>query len=123
MIRSDGSPVADATMNLHAKGDADLLPRPETLKIDHNIKVTTDLSGAYKINHLLPGATFSGVTIDGLAREPLPFAISRAGDGGGRAAGGAADHAGDQPDQTFGRRSALCPRPDRAPGRIRISWR
>jgi beta-lactamase regulating signal transducer with metallopeptidase domain len=65
MIRSDGSPLAEATLRLYAKGDADLLSKPETFKITHQIKFTTDKNGGYKISHLLPGGTFSGVTIDG----------------------------------------------------------
>ncbi|MFC5456113.1 M56 family metallopeptidase [Prosthecobacter fluviatilis] len=74
IIRSDGSPLADATLFIHAKGDPDLLARQDTLKIVHNIKVTTDIGGAYKIDHLLPGATFNGVTIDGvkIKKEYLP---------------------------------------------------
>ncbi|WP_395743989.1 M56 family metallopeptidase [Prosthecobacter sp.] len=75
MIRSDGSPLADATVSIYAKGDADLMPKGDTLKIDHNIKVTTDPAGGYKIDRLLPGATFNGVTIGGgnTRREFLPI--------------------------------------------------
>ncbi len=83
MIRNDGSPLAEATVLIHAKGDPDLLSRPETLKITHQIKVTTDKNGAYKISHLLPGASFSGVTIDGvkIKQEYLTMTQVTVGDG------------------------------------------
>ncbi|MDI1312525.1 M56 family metallopeptidase [Prosthecobacter sp.] len=66
MLRNDGSPVAEATVVINARGDADLVSNPETLKITHSIKFTTDKNGGYKIDHLLPGASFSGVAIDGV---------------------------------------------------------
>ncbi len=75
MIRNDGSPVADATVAIDAKGDSDLPSNPETLKITHSIKFITDKNGGYKIDHLLPRATFSAVTIYGLTfkSEYLPI--------------------------------------------------
>jgi beta-lactamase regulating signal transducer with metallopeptidase domain len=83
MLRSDGSPLADATVMITAKGSADLMPGPEAFKINHLIKVITDKNGTYKIDHLLPGGGFSGVSVDGLSMrsEYLPVTPVTVGSG------------------------------------------
>ncbi|WP_395739082.1 M56 family metallopeptidase [Prosthecobacter sp.] len=84
MIRNDGTPVADATGIVQAKGDADFLASgPDTLKIRHTIKFTTDKDGNYKIDHILPGASFNGVTVEGegIKNEYLPTTLVTVGSG------------------------------------------
>jgi beta-lactamase regulating signal transducer with metallopeptidase domain len=84
MIRNDGKPVAEATGIVHAKGDADFLASgPDTLKIRHSIKFTTDKDGNYKIDHILPGASFNGVTVEGagIKNEYLPTTLVTLGSG------------------------------------------
>jgi hypothetical protein len=64
VIASDGKPLSEQTVSVYAKEEATYLPidDPTALKISHHIKFTTDKAGNYKIDHLLPGSNFSGVT-------------------------------------------------------------
>ena len=76
MIRRDGTPVAKSMGLIIASEDAGELTRPESFKINHNIKVISDKNGGYEIDRLLPGSSFSGITINGAnaQKEYLPTA-------------------------------------------------
>lgn len=64
MLRDDGKPLANTTLTLNARCEAELRPDPEAFKISHQIKFTTDKSGGYTIDRLVPGSTFSGVQLN-----------------------------------------------------------
>ncbi|WP_395749028.1 M56 family metallopeptidase [Prosthecobacter sp.] len=83
IIRNDGSPLAEATVRIHAQGSPDLVSSPDVLKVRHSVKITTDKNGGYKIDRLLPGGNFSGVTVSGagIKTEYLPTTLVTLGSG------------------------------------------
>ena len=78
VIGSDGKPLSDQTVSVYAKEEEASMPfdDPTALKISHNIKFTTDKAGNYKIDHLLPGSNFSGVTTNKVYHSIRPVKVS-----------------------------------------------
>lgn len=77
LLDSKGNPLPDTSGTIWASFARDYRnPQPNAFRVSHNATLETDAEGRFQIDHLVPGTSFSAVTLNREYRPIEPVTVS-----------------------------------------------